>query len=160
MDAPGETQLLEFTSDARHARNDLPELVPSQSTLDCPSPTRSLSKRKSLRARPDELLDQQHDIPPLPLRTRASQPELRPRPSKMSLFSLFSKPKVEKLRGYAESGLDGPPRALSHSVAPTLRKGSIQDGEAELTRTRPTTSKSYSTRASRMTTREPLSTLR
>lgn len=155
MDEHGETQLFEFTSDARHARNKLPESPHSQSTLiDCPSPTRTLSKRKSLRARPTDLLEQQHAIPPLPLRTRASQPELRPRPSKMSLFSLFSKPKVEKLRGYAESGLDAPPRAFLHSAAPS-RKGSVRrDGEAG---TRPTTaSKSYSARASRIMTRDLL----
>ncbi|KAM3423330.1 hypothetical protein BST61_g768 [Cercospora zeina] len=32
----------------------------------------------------------------------------------MSLFHLFSKPKVEKLRGYAETGLDAPPRGISN----------------------------------------------
>lgn len=163
MDAPNETQLLEVTSDARHVRNTLlPELAQSQSAqsaqsiLDHPSPTRSLSKRKSLRARPNELLEQQHAVPPLPLRTRASQPELRSRPSKMSLFSLFSKPKVEKLRGYAEPGMDAPPRAPSHSFAPPSRNGSTRKEEVEQITKRPTTSKSGSGGVSRTIRTEPV----
>jgi len=155
MDASVETRLLEANSDARHARNEPSESSNPQSTPERRSPNRSLSKRKSLRARPTDLLEQQHAIPPLPLRSHASQPELRSRPSsKMSLFSLFSKPKVEKLRGYAESGLDAPPRALSHSFAPSPRKGSIRELEPLQGQTRPTTSRTSSTRTFRSSTKE------
>ncbi|KAL1305465.1 hypothetical protein AAFC00_002344 [Neodothiora populina] len=51
--------------------------------------------------------------------------EQRPRKtsSKMSLFSLFSRPKVERLRGYAEPGLDLSPleKSTSRSASPDSR---------------------------------------
>lgn len=161
MDDLGGTQLLESTSIARHVRNTILDAAQPQSNqstqfiLDYPSPTRSLSKRKSLRARPTELLGHQHAAPPLPLRNGATQPELRPRPSKMSLFSLFSKPKVEKLHGYAESGLDTTPRAMSHSGAPPSRRRSTRKEEFEQSGSRPPTFKSNSVRVSRTMNKEP-----
>lgn len=81
-------------------------------------PSHGLEKRKSLRLRPMQAAENQHAAPPTPLNENARQnhrPELRPRTSKMSLFSLFSKPKVEKLRGYAEQGLDALPLPSAQS---------------------------------------------
>jgi len=54
---------------------------------------------------------------------------LQSRPSKMSLFNLFNKPKVEKLRGYAEPGLSVPPwqKAIHESSAQRSRS---KQGEA------------------------------
>lgn len=158
MDAPVETQLLELTSDARHARNDQTELAYTQSSPDEPSPTRTLTKRKSLRLRPIDPAEEQHVVPPLPLRTYASQPELRPRPSKMSLFSLFSKPKVEKLRGYAEPGLEKQPWIQPQNVAPSRRKASIQDDQTERGTTRPAMTHAQSARVSRLSRKEPAQT--
>lgn len=67
--------------------------------------------RKSLRTRPSELLGHDHGEPLSPL-TAAALP--RPLPAGrssagMSLFHLFSKPKVERARGYAEAGLAAAP---------------------------------------------------
>ncbi|KAF1345043.1 hypothetical protein BDV97DRAFT_392555 [Delphinella strobiligena] len=44
--------------------------------------------------------------------------------TKMSLFGLFSRPKVEKFRGYAEAGLPLPPvqELISRAATPDLRK--------------------------------------
>lgn len=50
-----------------------------------------------------------YDGKPLPpMRDATNDPTFGPRKPNMSLFSLFSKPKVQKLRGYAESGLATP----------------------------------------------------
>jgi hypothetical protein len=56
--------------------------------------------------------------PPKP--TPAPAPKLERTPSKMSLFNLFSKPKVEKARGHVEVGLAVPmrPQSPSKSVSP------------------------------------------
>lgn len=52
-----------------------------------------------------------YDGKPLPLTTDTLDGPLQgPRKPNMSLFSLFSRPKVQKLRGYAESGLSTPSR--------------------------------------------------
>ncbi|KAM0712498.1 hypothetical protein Q7P37_011595 [Cladosporium fusiforme] len=50
-----------------------------------------------------------YDGKPLPpINDMNNEPALGPRKPNMSLFSLFSRPKVQKLRGYAESGLATP----------------------------------------------------
>nr|POE67106.1 hypothetical protein CFP56_72664 [Quercus suber] len=53
--------------------------------------------QRQLRPRPSELLDRQYAEPPARLGQLQSRSS-----SKMSLFSLFSKPKVEKARGHSE----------------------------------------------------------
>lgn len=75
-----------------------------------PSDASIKSRRKSIRTRPSQYLAKQ-DAPPLsPMKDSAPHPpQLQPRASKMSLFNLFSKPKVEKARGYAEPGLAASP---------------------------------------------------
>ncbi|CAK4033480.1 Hypothetical predicted protein [Lecanosticta acicola] len=81
--------------------------------------------------------------------------------SNMSLFGLFSKSKVEKLRGYAEPGLDAPfhpPRASSNSETCDSKQDIItrlQTTEAEQGQVRPTTSRSYTSRAARLISKEP-----
>lgn len=67
--------------------------------------------RKSLRTRPSQLLGHDHAEPLSPL-TDSALPRRPPATlpsSSMSLFHLFSKPKVERARGYAEAGLAAPP---------------------------------------------------
>lgn len=125
-------------------------------------PSQKLGKRKSLRLRPTE-----HDyaLPSTPLSEAARQPDrpdIRPRASKMSLFSLFSKPKVEKLRGYAEQGLDA--STLSHSrgsnVVDRPRKNHaerVRDADAQSIRSRPFSPKP-SMRSRRPTATETAST--
>lgn len=151
----------------------LPELSRSQTNLDVaagfpvlPVPvssatTPTVNKRKSLRLRPAEILNLQ-DADPLPLMTApptTPAPQLRARTSaKMSLFNLFSKPKVEKLRGYAEPGMDGPPRGFSNSDASTSRPALLtrtQHADAQSGVLRPSTSKSYSARAPKLIAKEP-----
>ncbi|GAB1730564.1 hypothetical protein NU195Hw_g2800t1 [Hortaea werneckii] len=70
--------------------------------------------RKSLRARPSQLLEGHHAEPLSPLKQADHSQKLQNRQSAMSLFSLFSKPKVEKAHGYAEPGINSLPsrRAL------------------------------------------------
>ncbi|EME47603.1 hypothetical protein DOTSEDRAFT_41978 [Dothistroma septosporum NZE10] len=147
MDTPAETR----TRNASNTR--------SQTTLDGPYPDLR-SKRKSLRLRPTEDSDRQHVAePPSPL--KENRPELRRAgSSKMSLFNLFSKPKVEKLRGYAESGFDVPPvplRAMSNVDAMVSRTDvvvRIQSVDSLPSRARPTSSKSYAARSARHTPTE------
>ncbi|KAF7196900.1 hypothetical protein HII31_01818 [Pseudocercospora fuligena] len=70
----------------------------------------------------------------------------------MSLFNLFSKPKVERQRGYAEPGLEGPSRSLSKSD-PSHRRAEVvsraREFDAPQNRPRPTSSKSYAGRSAR-----------
>lgn len=60
--------------------------------------------RRSLRVRPTEILENAE--PPSPLKDFSLKSAPLPSNSKMSLFNLFSRPKVEKARGYAEAGLE------------------------------------------------------
>lgn len=78
-------------------------------------------KRQSLRVRPSEYLDNAE--PPLPLRQPSLSSNVQPNPARMSLFNLFSRPKVEKQRGYAERALDVPAPLLPAS-AKDLKKSS------------------------------------
>lgn len=167
MDAPGEPHL-QSTDHAGHSPNRLPELSPLQTTLsraDGPPAEPALKRGKSRRSRPEVSRRQSHALaPPTPLTDSAPRPDLRSRASsKMSLFSLFSKPKVEKLRGYAEPGLDtlwNPPRANSNSAAAWQKPdiaARVQDADAEQGRIRPTTSRSYTGRGARhMPVNDPL----
>lgn len=166
MDVPAEP--LTSTQDDK-----LPELSRSQTNLDVaagfpvlPVPVSSattplVNKRKSLRLRPDEILNLQ-DADPLPLMNApptTPAPQLRARTSaKMSLFNLFSKPKVEKLRGYAEPGMDGPPHGCSISAASTSRPAPFtrtQHADPQTGMLRPSTSKSYSSKAAKLAVKEP-----
>lgn len=61
------------------------------------------ARRKSLRVRPTEYLENAEPLSPLNLSPIFAPP---PSSSKMSLFHLFSRPKVERQRGYAEKGVD------------------------------------------------------
>lgn len=73
--------------------------------LDSPTAEDKHEKRKSLRVRPSQLLDHAEPPSPLNLSFTLAPPQRAP---KMSLFNLFSKPKVERQRGYAEKGVDVP----------------------------------------------------
>ncbi|PSN71365.1 hypothetical protein BS50DRAFT_463994, partial [Corynespora cassiicola Philippines] len=65
---------------------------------------------------------QDHFVQPAPVPLDPNPaPKLDRTPSKMSLFNLFSKPKVEKARGHSEVGLAvpmAPPVPPKHSVSP------------------------------------------
>lgn len=63
------------------------------------------ARGKSLRTRPSQLLENYNAEPLSPLKDPELHHPLQQRASKMSLFSLFNRPKVEKARGYAEPGL-------------------------------------------------------
>ncbi|RMX92301.1 hypothetical protein D0867_14636 [Hortaea werneckii] len=92
--------------------------------------------RKSLRTRPSQLLEGHHAEPLSPLKQADHSQRLQTRQPAMSLFSLFSKPKVEKAHGYAESGIIPLPsrRALDedgsrHSRQYLSTPVGIRDGE-------------------------------
>lgn len=79
-------------------RRNLKDLPPIQTTFE-----KEPARRRSNRTRPNEaFLAQDAPRTRSPLKEIGQAPGLRQRSSKMSLFSLFSKPKVEKLRGYHE----------------------------------------------------------
>ena len=81
-------------------------------------------KRQSLRIRPEHILENAE--PPSPLNfSLKSGTSGQTSTSKMSLFNLFSKPKVERTRGYTEKGLDVPhvppiPASLASVSTPNL----------------------------------------
>ena len=86
-----------------------------------------------------------YDGKPLPPLTDAFDGPLQgPRKPNMSLFSLFSRPKVQKLRGYAESGLSTP----SRNEAGTSRID-LNDGPQHLREEVPRSTSSMSFRAHR-----------
>ncbi|TKA30160.1 hypothetical protein B0A50_02879 [Salinomyces thailandicus] len=58
-----------------------------------------------MRTRPSQILKDHHAEPLSPLKQADKNSKLQNRQSNMPLFNLFSKPKVEKSRGYAEQGL-------------------------------------------------------
>ena len=68
---------------------------------------RGLSRRQSLRLRPSEVLENAEPTSPLNLSVKSGTSS-RTASSKMSLFNLFSRPKVERQRGYTERGHDIP----------------------------------------------------
>ena len=71
-------------------------------------------KRKSLRVRPSQLLENAEPPSPLNLSFKSAPPQSAP---KMSLFNIFSRPKVERQRGYAERGVDITPTFSSKNAA-------------------------------------------
>ncbi|KXT08757.1 hypothetical protein AC579_6438 [Pseudocercospora musae] len=174
MDAPDET-LLESAGDASlDDRNKPPELSRSATTLHAathsstsrpvssPAIVPALKPRRSLRTRPDQALQCQHAAPSSLNDNRPSPPEQqsRPRLTRMLLFNLFSKPKVERQRGYAEPGLEGPSRSLSKSD-PSRRRAEVvsraRDFDAPHNRPRPSSSKSYAGSSARTASiKEPL----
>ena len=75
------------------------------------------ANRKSLRVRPSEYLENAEPLSPLNLSLQS--PPL-PTSPKMSLFHLFSRPKVERQRGYAEKGVDvSQPQPTKQAAAST-----------------------------------------
>lgn len=85
------------------------------------------------------------DKPLPPIMDTPNEPIHGPRKPNMSLFSLFSRPKVQKLRGYAESGL----------ATPLARKGTdssdvdLDDGMQHLRQEMPRSTSSMSFRTHR-----------
>lgn len=82
------------------------------------------NRRHSLRLRPSDILENAEPPSPLNLSVKSGTSS-RTTSSKMSLFSLFSRPKVEKQRGYAERGLEVPnvpplPAAYASASTPDL----------------------------------------
>ncbi|KAK3066092.1 hypothetical protein LTR53_017692, partial [Teratosphaeriaceae sp. CCFEE 6253] len=76
------------------------------------------TRRQSVRSRRSHFSDKHDDQPTSPVKDFVPRPPVQARPSKMSLFSLFSRPKVEKARGYAEPGLNAPSTLkLNHANA-------------------------------------------
>ena len=166
MEAPGEATLA--------SPSDLRAAPPSASLLRAPvsyDSTPTLQKRKSLRTRPAEQLERQNtsplrEPPPPPPSSRA-RPELQSRSSKLSLFNLFSKPKVERSRGHVEPGGSNAPlpvrpppgelratkseaninRLLETSAAPPAAAPSVRAP-------RPLTAKSLTFKSSRSITKD------
>ncbi|EME86892.1 uncharacterized protein MYCFIDRAFT_172586 [Pseudocercospora fijiensis CIRAD86] len=167
MDAPDETHLESAADAGLDDRNQLPQLSRSATTLDAaaqsstahpvssPVAAPALKPRKTLRTRPShQALERQHAAPSS-LNHRQPPPpdqQSRPRLTNMSLFNLFSKPKVERQRGYAEPSLERPSRTLSKSD-PSHRRPEVvsraREFDALPTRPRPTSSKSYAGRTAR-----------
>ncbi|KXS95915.1 hypothetical protein AC578_5204 [Pseudocercospora eumusae] len=170
MDAPDET-LLESVGDASLDHpNKLPELSRSSTTLDpaaqsstslpvssppaVPALVPASKPRKTLRTRPIHALERQHAPPPSLNHSQPPPPEQqsRPRLTNMSLFNLFSKPKVERQRGYAEPGLEALSRSLSKSD-PSHRRPEVvpraREFDAPQHPPRPTSSKSYAGRTAK-----------
>jgi hypothetical protein len=115
----------------------------------------SLSKRRSLRVRPTEHLDKDVNAPRAPLREGSKPKELQSKSSKMSLFNLFSKPKVEKLRGHSEQALSTSRSNIDLRAAKQTAIVTAREIEPEVTRTPSLAPKALSKKASRMTLREP-----
>lgn len=97
-----------------------------------------------------EIRERQHtatgsyDGKPLPpIMDTLNQPIQGPRKPNMSLFSLFSRPKVQKLRGYAESGLATPVSLDDANASRTDRNDGMQHLKQELPRS--TSSMSFRT---------------
>ncbi|SMR45865.1 unnamed protein product [Zymoseptoria tritici ST99CH_1E4] len=159
MDVPA-ADFLESVSHARHghARNVYPELSRQQTVFEYVGAAEAaamLNKRKSLRLRPTESFEQQDAAPLQPLRNPKSQPDLRSRASsKMSLFSLFSKPKVEKHRGAAELAWNPAPLSAGSGSHKELTGPAI-GVDNEPIEPRPRTSRSQSRSGYRMKSRDP-----
>ena len=117
------------------------------SSLAIPLPPRS-SSRSSVRSdlgldkplppirRTSSETSSRHDRHLTALPERAPTPaysqrpsRLQSRPSKMSLFNLFNKPKVEKLRGYAEPGLSIP-SSQKPTLGPNMQRRASRQADA------------------------------
>jgi len=96
------------TLPASGGRRNVKNLPPIQTSF---NDTQPASTSRWRRARPVAPLPEQIDQARVPLADPAPKSILKPtlklehRQSKMSLFNLFSRPKVEKLRGHHEAGL-------------------------------------------------------
>ncbi|KAF1823523.1 uncharacterized protein K489DRAFT_409361 [Dissoconium aciculare CBS 342.82] len=115
----------------------------------------SLNKRRSLRLRPTEQSDKEATASRAPLRENAKPTGLQSRPSKMSLFNLFSKPKVEKLRGHSEQALTSSRSNIDLRAAKQAAVITPRETDSEATKSRTSGPKTLSTKASRMTLKEP-----
>ncbi|OCL02713.1 hypothetical protein AOQ84DRAFT_170555 [Glonium stellatum] len=99
------------TRPASSGRRNIKNLPPIQTSFNNAPPVSTFRWR---RTRPVAPLPEQIDQVRVPLADPALKPALKPPPklehrqSKMSLFNLFSRPKVEKLRGHHETGLAVP----------------------------------------------------
>lgn len=129
MDSNGTT--LQWNTSPREKLKDLPPLQ-----LDEDSRKR-LANRKSFRTRPSQLHErEQQDAGRLPAQNvSARQHTMKPQSSTMSLFNLFSKPKVERARGYAEQGLPAPTPDIETSKPELL----VQVAANDATRNAPPT---------------------
>ena len=95
----------------RRSPDDLPPLQTSFAASPMP---------KGRRSRPVQpLVGSSARQPHLPLVTPAPQLKPERRQSKMSLFNLFSKPKVERLRGYTENGMPEVTASSRQTQTPT-----------------------------------------
>ncbi|KAK0856795.1 hypothetical protein LTR03_001132 [Friedmanniomyces endolithicus] len=132
-----------------------------------PSPEAATSinirtRRQSVRSRRSQLLDNHNAQPTTSLTEPRPGPQLQPRPSKMSLFGLFSRPKVEKARGYAEQGLTAPASLnLKHANASKMTFTTRSEHEDVVGELQPRTPSAFSFRThlsrppSRATDRAP-----
>ncbi|GAB7358966.1 hypothetical protein MBLNU230_g5040t1 [Neophaeotheca triangularis] len=85
-----------------------------------PAKSRDIQYERIAAARPGDMRSES------PFKDGAlSARQLQPKPSKFSISSLFSKPKVERQRGYAEAGLTIPPQPPYKDFNPTHRKGRL-----------------------------------
>ena len=144
-------------------------LTPGEMSVTTSSPPSDLgtvnirTRRQSVRSRKSHLSDK-HDAPPAsPVKEAELRPRLQERPSKMSLFSIFSKPKVEKARGYAEQGLQ-PTLNLKHANASKATFFSRSGQDDQVSELQPRTASAMSFRqhmarpASRATNKPPPTT--
>ncbi|KAK1814955.1 hypothetical protein LTR12_010653 [Friedmanniomyces endolithicus] len=120
------------------------------------------TRRRSVRSRRSQLLDHHNAQPTSPVTEPKPGPHLQSRPSKMSLFGLFSRPKVEKARGYAEQGLTAPASLnLKHANASKMTFATRSEHEDVVGELQPRTPSAFSFRthlarpASRATDRAP-----
>ena len=145
MDAISNRAAVKSTLDAPHQRTSMR----TPSTVD----HSGIARTKTIRTRPDDILDRQDAAPRLPLKEPARyQADHQSRASsKMSLFNLFSKPKVEKLRGHSEPGLAIPraPSTKSHANLASKSTSNLHSHfvHDQSPRSRPTSSKSHSSKA-------------
>ena len=112
--------------------------------------------RKSLRIRPSQILENAETVPLSPLNL-SFKTEPAQRTPRMSLFNLFSRPKVEKQRGYAERGLERPslPTKNASSSTPNLVVQVQPSSAAATTPDAPSLRTNATKSTSRLTFKEP-----
>ena len=99
---PDETQLSPSSSLTQGIFR-VPTDWPLVSTTTTTEDDKRIKRKQSLRVRPTQHLENAEPPSPLNFSFKSSAPSTA---SKMSLFHLFSRPKVERQRGYAEKGVD------------------------------------------------------
>lgn len=124
--------------------------------LEVPKASPTLNKRQSLRLRPEELMLENGE-PPSPLNLSfqsAPSPTLTPR---MSLLNLFSAPKVERQRSYAEPGVDFAPQPPAIRDPTSSKPNLAIQVESETAADRPASVFSGKTAATKWTKWKPKS---